>query len=227
MLRPTSKCLHQASPGEFVEFIVAYLILLLAQWEARDRRGTAHGSAVPLHTFRDHGVAESVLLWMLYQAHVEHLELTPESPGAGCTVASVRFTESSAFCLTAEGEAYANQFVADALIPLSPDAFAAAWDALVLGTLLPSFDTEGRVFRWGRHIIKDFRQPAANQQLVLCTAQELQWPAWFDDPLLRRPGTSPKVRLHDTIKDLNRRQVPYLVHFKGDGTGMRVGWEYR
>jgi hypothetical protein len=42
---------------------------------------------------------------------------------------------------------------------------------------------------------------------------------------VQRP--SPKVRLHDTIKALNRHQAPYLVHFKGDGTGTRIAWEYR
>jgi len=35
------------------------------------------------------------------------------------------------------------------------------------------------------------------------------------------------VRLHDTIKNLNRHQYPHLVHFKGDGTGTMVGWELR
>jgi hypothetical protein len=33
------------------------------------------------------------------------------------------------------------------------------------------------------------------------------------------------VRLHDTIKDLNRRQRRAFIHFVGDGTGKRVGWE--
>ena len=37
----------------------------------------------------------------------------------------------------------------------------------------------------------------------------------------------PKVRLHDTIKDLNRRQSLSVVHFHGDGTGRRVGWALR
>jgi hypothetical protein len=34
------------------------------------------------------------------------------------------------------------------------------------------------------------------------------------------------VRLHDAIKDLNRRQRRSLVRFKGDGTDSRVGWEH-
>jgi hypothetical protein len=35
------------------------------------------------------------------------------------------------------------------------------------------------------------------------------------------------VILHDTVKDLNRRQRVPLVHFMGAGTGTRVGWELR
>src|SRR5437764_640806 len=56
---------------------------------------------------------------------------------------------------------------------------------------------------------------------------ELRWTRWLDDPLPRKPGKCSKQRLHDTIKDLNRRQTPHLIQFKGDGTGTRVGWEYR
>jgi hypothetical protein len=83
------------------------------------------------------------------------------------------------------------------------------------------------IFSWGRHVLKQFRQRSANQEIVLSTAEELHWPLRFDDPLPGQAGSRPKVRCHDTIKDLNRRQVPYLVHFKGDGTGLRIGWDYR
>ena len=64
-------------------------------------------------------------------------------------------------------------------------------------------------------------------ELILCAAEELFWATWIDDPLPRQAGMNAKVRLHDTIKDLNRRQHPYVIQFKGDGTGTRVGWEYR
>jgi hypothetical protein len=76
-------------------------------------------------------------------------------------------------------------------------------------------------------VLKHFLQPACNQVILLCAAEELRWPAWFDDPLPPAPRKNSKKRLHNTIQDLNRRQTPQLVHFKGDGTGTRVGWEYR
>src|SRR5207253_80516 len=113
------------------------------------------------------------------------------------------------------------------LMPQQERDFDAAWDGLLLGRLLPCYDQSQRMFRWGAHVLKWFRQPAGNQELILLSAQELGWPGWFDDPLPPQNGQSAKARLHDTIKDLNRRQLPYLVHFKGDGTGTRIGWEYR
>jgi hypothetical protein len=34
----------------------------------------------------------------------------------------------------------------------------------------------------------------------------------------------PKVRLHDTIKALNRHQVFEVLRFLGDGTGRGIAW---
>jgi YD repeat-containing protein len=92
------------------------------------------------------------------------------------------------------------------------------------GDQVPS---EGRVFLWGSHVLKCFRQPSGNQELVLRAAEELGWPTWFDDPLPRAPRVNAKARLHDTIKALNRNQDRPLIHFRGDGTGTRVGWQFR
>lgn len=91
----------------------------------------------------------------------------------------------------------------------------------------PYYDTENRRLFCCGQVVKRFRVPAPNQHLILSAAQELRWLKWFDDPLPRGNCRNPKVRLHDTIKALNGNQAPYLIHFKGDGTGTRVGWELR
>ena len=36
----------------------------------------------------------------------------------------------------------------------------------------------------------------------------------------------PKRRLSDTIKCLNRKQANSLIHFRGDGTGEGIVWEF-
>jgi len=227
---PRGKHLHQATAEEFLAFVIAYSNLLLALWEARDCQLPRRTTAVPLSRFRDMGVPDRVLIWMLYQAHVEHFQQDASnhhgSPERGAA-AGVLFTSTSSFALTELGEAFGAYFLDNTLVPEREAALQAAWNKLLLGELVPCYDKDNRVFSWGRNVLKCFRQPSVNQELVLRAAEELGWAVWFDDPLPGQRGKSAKVRLHDTIKDLNRRQVPHLIHFKGDGTGTRVGWEYR
>src|SRR5262249_34145071 len=153
----------------------------------------------------------------LYHAHVEHF-LTP----SGRPADSLRLSPGSLLVLTDVGEAFAALFLGAGSSPRTEEVLAAAWDRFIGGDLVPRYDGEDRAFCWG-----PCRPPSVNQDLVLLAAEELRWPVWFDDPLPKRSGRSAKVRLHDTIKDLNRRQTPPLIRFKGDGTGTRIGWEYR
>src|SRR5229473_598760 len=68
---------HQASPAEFLAFIVAYMELLLARWEYIDRGRRPGLKAVTLARFHELGVKDDILLWMLFHDHVEHLRLVP------------------------------------------------------------------------------------------------------------------------------------------------------
>jgi hypothetical protein len=228
-IHPRGKELYRASGVETLDLIVAYLKLLAACWEARESQVPSRARGVPLRQFHADGVADHLLVWMLYQGHIEHLR--PDHPGeggpGGVVAGSLVFQNSSLFCLTEWGEAFVNDFLEQLLVHGSDRAVDAAWNQLILGELVPWYDKDNRVFSWGRHELKRFRQPAGNQELVLCAAEEVVWDRWFDDPLPRRPGTNPKQRLHDTIKDLNRRQLRPLIHFEGDGTGQRVGWGCR
>jgi hypothetical protein len=121
-------------------------------------------------------------------------------------VPTLHFTEASAFGLPPSGEGRALFLLTEVIIPHDRHSLEEVWDVLFLGGLLPHFNRSGRELLWGKQLIKQFRQPAHNQELVLLTAEELQGPDWFDDPLPRRKGECSKVQLHDTIKDLNRRQ---------------------
>jgi hypothetical protein len=117
--------------------------------------------------------------------------------------------------------------VAGILAPADDERFEEAWQMLRVGRLTPRYDGDAHSLAWGWHVLKSYRQPSANQEIILAAAEELGWAAWFDDPLPGRGKGIPKVRLHDTIKNLNRRQSPHLVRFKGNGTGECVGWELR
>ena len=223
------KGLHLVRYGEFLAFEIAYIELLNARGEAEDRGLPASGLPVPLSRFHDFGIEDSILLWMLYQAHIEHFQNLPgpdTGPATLVSVTSLAMLPTSCFALTTAGAAFADRFLADVFAP-EPPIRAAARRELPSGRPVPCYDMHERVWTWGPYVLKHFRQPALNQELILCTAEELDWLDWFDDPLPRRSGLNPKTRLHETIKDLNRRQTPYLVHFQGDGTGRRIGWIYR
>ena len=94
----------------------------------------------------------------------------------------------------------------------------------MVGTL-PCWDAKLRELRVGGVLVKQFRVPAANQELILDAFQEEGGPSHLDDPLPPQTGMDPKRRLHETIDRLNRSQKHRLIRFHGDGTGRGVRWE--
>ena len=72
--------------------------------------------------------------------------------------------------------------------------------------------------------MKRFKQPAANQELILEAFQEEAWPSRIDDPLHPAFDQNSKQRLHSTISNLNRCQENRLIHFEGGGDGKSVCW---
>jgi hypothetical protein len=219
---------HRATVVEFLGFIFILLDLLEARRSAEEQGLPPLQGAVTWTHLRQEGVPESCVLSLLFQKHVEHLKPGWEGEGVGCLVpaGSLLLTEQSRIALTEQGRSFADHFLAGALCPEN-DSLETVWDQLLMGRFTPSYDAERRLFLWGHYVLKRFRQPSENQETILRTAEELDWPIWFDDPLPHAAGMSPKVRLHDTIKWLNHRQTMYLIHFQGDGTGRRLGWEYR
>jgi hypothetical protein len=221
--------LRPPTAGEVVEFIVGYAELVLARWDAREERLHPYLKPVAWSCLRTLGVGVYPVTWMLYHGHVDHLcpaGAAPPPAGELSPAPGVLPAPASYFVLTERGEAFADPLLAELLVP-EGDEFEGAARHLAVRRLAPCFDRAERLLTWGRHTVKEFRQPSLNQVNLLETAEELGWPEWFDDSLPRVHGLNPKVRLHDTIKALNRHQKTSLIHFKGDGTGTRVGWEYR
>ena len=219
------------TPEEFVELFALYLRLSWDYDEIQKQEVDPRCNPVPISAFTKFSIRNGLVLWILYQGHIQHYQLQTLADGVAVMqpVQTLCFSESSAFALTEKGLAFANAFVDEALRSLEDeDVRLSPWEKrLIQGQLLPYYDREYRLFSWGEQILKHFRQPAANQELILLTAEELGWLVWFDDPLPRRSKRNPKRLLHDTIKDLNRCQQTPLIHFKGDGIGMRIGWEVR
>lgn len=91
----------------------------------------------------------------------------------------------------------------------------------------PVWDRERRELRLGEIVVKRFKWPAENQEMVLNAFEDSGWPPRIDNPLVDHPSICPKRRLHDTLKCLNRKQVNELIKFRGDGTGLGVLLEIR
>ena len=88
----------------------------------------------------------------------------------------------------------------------------------------PRYVLPRRILLVGQIVVKHFKVPAGNQELILQSFQEQRWCEMLDDPLPPTPGVDAKRRLHDCINRLNRNQKQRLLHFFGDGTGCRIGW---
>lgn len=89
----------------------------------------------------------------------------------------------------------------------------------------PKWHSERHELFVGKQVVKRFRWFAPNQETILEVFEEEGWPARIDDPLPHAGSLSPKRRLSDTIKCLNRNQHTDLLRFRGDGTGEGVLWD--
>jgi hypothetical protein len=91
--------------------------------------------------------------------------------------------------------------------------------------LKPQWDANCRELRFAGQVIKRFRVPAENQELVLNVFEEEGWPKAIDDPLPPHAAVDPMRRLQATIRSLNRNRTAPTLHFFGNGCGHSVCWE--
>ena len=89
----------------------------------------------------------------------------------------------------------------------------------------PKWNVERRELTVSGTVVKRFRWPAPNQEMILSVFSEEGWPSRIEDPLPQGKGLDPKRRLGDTIKCLNRNQNVNLIRFRGDGTGEGILWD--
>jgi len=92
---------------------------------------------------------------------------------------------------------------------------------------LPRWDAARRELCLDGRLVKRFRRPAANQEIILAAFEEEGWPPAIDDPLPGAPGIDPRERLHEAVRRLNGSQKDAGIHFERDGSGCRVLWRVR
>ena len=187
--------------------------------------------AIELPNLLATGLTRSDLRWLVSKGYVVHAcEITDPHD----TVRQFRqgrnlaFTERTCFVLTPDGAEFAKTALSEP--PISAVRPPAPADVVRIsspprGSERPEWDPDRRVLRVGDSVVKWFRSPCANQELVLTVFQEEGWPSWIADPLPPKDDQDPKRRLNDTIKSLNRNQEHNLIIFRGDGKGEGIVWE--
>lgn len=149
-----------------------------------------------------------------------------------------RLSADTAFILTSQGEALCRSLgeliessalpdtlydpnrnsIASTSLPIQPSANTPPSAAT------PHWDPDRRELTFQGQLVKCYKVPSPNQELILSVFQEESWPEFIDDPLPPLEDLEPHRRLQATVKSLNRRQVNKLIRFRGNG-GMKVFWE--
>jgi hypothetical protein len=205
-----------------VPFIRTATLLLDAVRFAADLACDPWEFAVEIEELRATGLSNNGLRWLLHKGYVRRaLEVaSPNSTGRTFQPADGQnFPASMCFLLTEAGLPFAEAHAAPAraLVP-------APTLRVVPGTE-PVWDPDRQELRMGDAVVKQFKVPAPNQEIVLASFQEEGWPVRIDDPLPPLAGLEPKRRLHETITSLNRNRKRRLISFHGDGSGEGVRWQ--
>lgn len=185
--------------------------------------------AVPLRYLVELGVDESDLRWLVLEGLAEHArEITTfrDVERHFRPSRNVAFTPQTCFVLTKAGAELLHSARQGTVLSPSPaiipfPTLAAASDAAAV----PHWDCGLHVLRVGGQIVKQYRQPAENQETVLTAFEESRWRPCIDDPLPPRAEQESKHRLNRTIERLNKHQCRPLLRFFGDGSGQAVCWE--
>lgn len=194
-------------------------------WRARLLAEDLHESpwtlAVDIQELREAGISRADLQWLLRQGMIEHaIESTKRGNAARRfdPVEEPIFDVRSCFILTAIGLKSLERLLHTSLVQQ-------AQRNRPFSSPTPEWDAQIRELRLGDEVLKRFRVPACNQQLILSAFEEEGWPAKIDDPLPRTVTVHSKPRLHAAIQSLNRNQRPHRIRFRGNGKGDGILWE--
>ena len=218
--------------------------LLEASDYAQDLSCSLWDFAVEMSTMRRMKLSNSDLRWMIAKRLIDHaIEVTLAGDAERSFRQPMRpvFCKKICFVLTPEGSDFARSLHGEMLPgmsaavhaapPATGEVHAALGPWLTIATepesLVPKWNRDRQELTIGSIVIKRFKVPAANQEAILAAFEEEGWPTRIDDPLPPHREQSPKRRLQETIKSLNRNQKRPFLRFLGDGSGQGVRWEYR
>ncbi len=208
----------------------AFEILLEAHSYAQDARKDIWQFAVEIDSLRSVGLLPNDFRWLVTRGYVEHAREATRPDDQQRTYQAqgkLAQTDRTCFILTDAGLALARSVRQSGSDPEKPaNSPLGESENGRSQEPVPRWDQVRRELTVGGKMVKRYRLPSRNQEMVLTAFEEEGWPASIDDPLPPHPGQDPKHRLQATIKALNQHQKAHLVHFMGNGTGEGVLWEF-
>jgi hypothetical protein len=174
--------------------------------------------AVEIHDLEEAGIDHDDLRTLICRRLAEHGLETTRPSGKRRTfraAASLRLAAESCFVLSELGLAVSRSAAAPANGQSNGHAPPVP--------IVPVWDSARRELRLGELVLKRFRQPAKNQEIILAVFQEEGWPPRIDNPISGEHDGNAHERLHNTIKRLNH-QMERAIRFQADGTAEGVMW---
>jgi hypothetical protein len=170
--------------------------------------------AVEIADLRSAGLAAADLRMLFCLGYVAHA-IDKTKPGAKRrlfrTPGGLVFADKTCFILTPTGADTARALQVEAA-PIQPEP--------------PFYDRDLRELWFGKELVKCYGRPAPDQETILSTFEDDNWPRRIDNPLSPRGcDDDTKMRLHHTIRRLNQHQIHALILFHADGTGEGIRWE--
>ncbi len=90
---------------------------------------------------------------------------------------------------------------------------------------VPHWNARDGELWWLGHCIKMFKKGAEAQRALLDVFEASGWPRTIKDPLSLGYAKNRKVRLHNTVQNLNRGLAEHSIRYRMDGTSKGVRWE--
>lgn len=214
---------------------------------ARDAGADPWDFALRIDRLYETGATISDLRWLVAKGFAEHgLEMSAcgDHHRSFRRSDGLNFEPTTCLVLTSSGCEFANR-IQSAATPqssrsiytalIASDTTQAPPSDLPIGgetddppaAVKPRWDSTRRELTLADTLVKRFRVPARNQEIILGVFEEEGWPEHIDDPLPVSAGIDAQTRLHDVINRLNGKQTNRLLRFHGNGNGTGVSWELR
>ncbi|MBI2824771.1 MAG: hypothetical protein HYX69_08800 [Planctomycetia bacterium] len=190
--------------------------------------------AVELASLRQLGITNSDVRWLVGKGLVQHArESAPceDGPRRFLTCERLILDHEACFVLSPTGLEFARRF---AHRPPPPVATSMGAAARLLrpaprsqnGKHAPKWDRDRAELRVGNLVVRQYKVPSADQEIILAAFEEEHWPRRVDNPLPVQADPSPLRRLQDAVEALNGRQKHPLLQFLAEEDAAGVRWQF-